>query len=97
MYYLISLEGDSTSLPFNRVLVSFAFNRVVESLDSIILSFYIYDSTCAICFDVDASVPRRVITKCAHIYHELCLKNHYLAFLKHKTCFSCPLCHAIIN
>ena len=46
MYYLISLEDDSTSLPFKRVLVSFAFNRVLESLDSIILSFSIYDSTC---------------------------------------------------
>ena len=55
------------------------------------------DWTCAICFDVDASAPRCVITKCAHIYHELCLKNHYLAFLKHHTCFSCPLCRAVIN
>ena len=60
------------------------------------------DWTCAICLDVDASVPRCVRTECAHIYHELCLKNHYLAFLKqkknyYKTCFSCPLCRAIIN
>jgi hypothetical protein len=60
------------------------------------------DWTCAICLDVDASVPRCVITECAHIYHELCLKNHYRAFLKqkkneNKTCFSCPLCRAIIN
>ena len=46
MYYLISLEDDSRSFAFKRVLVSFAFNRVLESLDSIILSFSIYDSTC---------------------------------------------------
>ena len=60
------------------------------------------DWTCAICLDVDASVPRCVRTECAHIYHELCLKNHYLAFLKqkknyYKTCFSCPLCRVVIN
>lgn len=60
------------------------------------------DWTCAICLDVDAPVPRCVITECVHIYHELCLKNHYYAFLKqkkneNKTCFSCPLCRAIIN
>ena len=60
------------------------------------------DWTCAICLDVDASVPRCVRTECKHIYHELCLKNHYLAFLKqkkneNKTCFSCPLCRGNIN
>lgn len=54
------------------------------------------DWTCAICLDVDASVPSCVRTKCAHIYHELCLKNHYCAFLKqkkneNKTCFLCPV------
>ena len=60
------------------------------------------DWTCAICLEQDASVPRCVITECVHIYHELCLKNHYCAFLKqkkneNKTCFSCPLCRAAIN
>lgn len=55
---------------------------------------------CAIC--LDSSVPSCVRTECAHIYHELCLKKHYRAFLKqkkneNKTCFSCPLCRAIIN
>ena len=36
MYYLISLEDDSRFFAFNYA----------QSLDSIILSFSIYDSTC---------------------------------------------------
>lgn len=59
--------------------------------------------TCAICLEVDASVPRCVRTECKHIYHKSCLEDYYnRVFLEQeenedKACFSCPICRAPIN
>ena len=60
------------------------------------------DWTCSICLHEDALVPTCVRTECAHIFHKSCLEDYNRVFLAqkknyYKTCFSCPLCRAIIN